>query len=410
MTTRSRLACFLVAGTAFLLMLVAACSIPSRPLWWPHSNQGTRGHPVGEEARADVQAVRKRWHGGMRQLGIQVYWTANRNDTSDAVIQAKAQRIIDYAISLNANSIAITFPFFTYGVSSDTVYVKPKTTPSPRHIAIFLAVAAKAHIRVTLRPVLDENALFAQNLQAWRGSIQPQNRVAWFRSYRSLLRPYLLAAQAGHAATFVLGTELESLEGAPQWPDLVRSARSVYSGQLTYDENYDEFALNTANPPVPSHNVDAYPRFDLPATASVASLTQSWDAWLGAHPLAVRRDLTLSEVGIGAAAGSYQDPWSWLRTRSAPVDTHVQAAWYQAVCNALSAEQIGGGIYWWDVSFDVNPADPGPFESDRLTFLDRPAQQVIRKCFAKLSSVTTRHSSSTVRRARISANRTSASR
>jgi len=314
-----------------------------------------------------------------------VYWAANRSD-SDAVIRAKARRIINYTISLNANSVALTIPFFTYGLASDTVYAKPKVTPSPRHIAIFMAVAAKAHIRVTLRPVLNENALVARNPQAWRGSIEPQNRAAWFRSYNKLLLPYAAAAQAGHAATFVLGTELVSLEGAPQWQGLVRSLRSVYSGQLTYDQNHDEFGSYTANPPVPGHNVDAYPQFSLPDSASVARLTSSWEAWLGAHPLSVRRELTLSEIGIDAVAGSYKEPWAWRNTRTAPINTRVQAAWYQAACNAVSDQQIGGGIYWWEVNFDANPADPGPFKSDRMTFLDRPAQRVIRNCFAKLSS------------------------
>jgi hypothetical protein len=175
-----------------------------------------------------------------------------------------------------------------------------------------------------------------------------------------------------------------SLEGAPQWPGLVRSLRSVYSGQLTYDENQDEFAGGYAKPPVASHNIDAYPVFGLPDNASVARLTSSWDTWLGAHPLSVRRELILSEIGIDAVAGSYQDPWAWRGTMTAPIDTHVQAAWYQAACNAVSAEQIGGGIYWWEVNFDASPARPRPFESDRLTFLDRPAQRVIRKCFTKL--------------------------
>ncbi|HTX84193.1 MAG TPA: hypothetical protein VME44_18570 [Streptosporangiaceae bacterium] len=333
-----------------------------------------------------VQTVPDAWHPGMRQLGIQVYWTANRNDSSAAVVQAKAERIIDYAISLHANSIAVTFPFFTYGPTSNTLYAKPNVTPSPAHIATFLAVAAKANIRVTLRPVLDENALVTTNLQAWRGSIQPQNRAAWFRSYRAFLVPYVTAAQQGHAATFVMATELESMEGSPEWPGLVSSLRSIYTGQLTYDENYDEFAWNTAKPPVPTHNVDAYPEFSVPGSASVAVLTRSWEAWLGAHPLSVRRDLTLSEVGIRAEANSYNNPWAWLGTATAPIDPHVQAAWFQAVCNAISAEQVGGGIYWWEVNFDANPAGPGPFESDRMTFLDRPAQQVIQNCFAKLSS------------------------
>jgi hypothetical protein len=363
----------MLAGAALLFMLVAACSIPSRPLWWPHPKYAP-------------PAVGDPWHQGMRQLGIQVYWTANRSDSSDAVIRAKAQRIIDYAISLNANSVAVTFPFFTRGLTSDAVYARPKVTPSSRHIMIFLAMAAKAHIRVTLRPVLDEDALVTGNPHAWRGSIEPRRRAVWFRTYHKLLLPYVAAAQAGHAATFVVGTELDSLEGAPQWPGLVRSLRSVYSGQLTYDQNYNEFATDTANPPVPSHDVDAYPEFYLQDSVSVARLTRAWNAWLGAHPLAVRRELNLSEIGIDAVAGSYTQPWAWYGTNTAPIDTRVQAAWYQAACNAVSAEHIGGGIYWWEVNFDANPADPRPFESDRLTFLDRPAQHVIRNCFAKLSS------------------------
>ncbi|HEV2243985.1 MAG TPA: hypothetical protein VGR98_23295 [Streptosporangiaceae bacterium] len=388
MTTPSRRAPVAAAGAALVLTLAAACSIPSRPLWWPHPQHArpTAGDTASGDQTASGPAVRHPWHQGMRQLGIHVYWTANRSDASDAVTWAKAQRIIDYAISLNANSVAVTFPFFTYGPTSDTVYAKPTVTPSPSHIAIFLAAAAKAHIRVTLRPVLDESALLAHGPQDWRGSIEPQDRAAWFRSYRKLLLPYVAAAQAGHAATFVLGTELLSLEGAPQWPGLVSSLRSVYGGELTYDENYDEFAWGTAHPPVPSHNVDAYPRLGLPDNASVASLTQGWDAWLGAHPLSERRELILSEIGLDAVAGSYQNPWAWFRRTTAPIDTRVQAAWYQAACDAVSAEQIGGGIYWYEVNFDASPGDPGPFESDRLTFLDRPAQQVIRNCFAKLSS------------------------
>ncbi len=377
MTRRSRLAPIARGGAAIVLMLLAACSVPARPLWWPQPKHA---------APAALDTVRNPWRPGMRQLGIQVYWTANRSDSSDAVIRAKAQRIIDYAIGLHANSVAVTFPFFTAGLTANSVYANPNVTPSPSHIVVFLAAAAKAHIRVTLRPVLDETALVTRNVHAWRGSIEPQNRAAWFGSYDRLLLPYAAAAQAGHAATFVLGTELDSLEGASQWPGLVRSLRSVYTGQLAYDENYDEFAWGTSNPPVQSHDVDAYPEFDLPDSASVATLTQSWDAWLGGHPLSVRRELTLSEIGIEAVAGSYQDPWAWFGATTAPIDTHVQAAWFQAACNAVSAERVGGGIYWWEVNFDADPAHPRPFESDRLTFLDRPAQQVIRNCFAKLEA------------------------
>lgn len=387
MITRYQRSC-LLAGALGLLLFVCACSIPSRPLWWPKPKHSAPNavnvNRNGTGTAAGAQAGAQPWHPGLRQLGIQVYWTANAGD-SPAVVQAKARRIIDYVISLDANSIAVTFPFYTYGITSDKVYVSPATTPSPADVAIFLAAAAKSHVRVTLRPILNESALVAQDPIAWRGMINPTSRAAWFRSYRSLLLRYAPVAQSGHAATYMIGTELDSLEGDPGWPGLVSAVKSVYKGELLYDENFDEFAAHDVNLPLSTFGVDAYPRFNLPDSASVAELTQAWDGWLGTHTMAVRRRAILSEVGIDAVAGSYPDPGAWLATTRSRIDLAVQTKWYEAVCKSVAAEDIGG-IYWWEVNFDANPADPGPYESDRLTFLGRPAQDVIRSCFASLSA------------------------
>jgi hypothetical protein len=380
-----------IAGAAGLLVLLSACSIPSRPVWWPKpkhtvesaADSAASGHGKAT-SKSGVPVVARPWRNGIRQLGIQVYWTANIAD-SDAVVRAKARRIINYAISLNSNSIAVTFPFYTHGITADTVHTSPATTPSPEHIAIFLAEAAKSHIRVTLRPILNENALVAENPLAWRGTIAPTDRHAWFQSYQDLLMPYAQAAQAGGAATFVVGTELASLQGDPNWPGLIKAIRSVYRGQLLYDENFDEFAAHDTDLPLATFGVDAYPRFTLSDGATVAQLANAWEAWLGTHTAAIRNRAVLSEVGIDAVAGSYSDPGAWLSTTRSPIDLPIQTNWYDAVCRAVSTEQIGG-IYWWEVNFDASPADPGPYQSDRLTFLGRPAQQVIRSCFADLAT------------------------
>ena len=374
-----------VAGMVGALALVSACAIPARPLWWPKPQHNTApaAGPGLAQANSAAQVVARPWHAGMRQLGIQVYWTANNVD-SDAVIQAKAERIISYAIGLHANSIAVTFPFFTYGLTSDTLYASPQT-PSPAHLAIFLAAAAKSHLRVTLRPILNENALVAQNPIAWRGSIEPQDRAAWFQSYRRLLLPYAAVAQAGGAATFVVGTELETLEPDPHWPGLIAAIRSVYRGELVYDENFDEFAKHFSDLPLANFGVDAYPRFNLPDSATTTRLAHAWEGWLGTHTAAVRHRAILSEVGIDAVPGSYRDPGAWVNTTNSPINLEVQTKWYEAICRAVAVEHIGG-VYWWEISFDANPADPGQFQSDRLTFLGRPAQQVIKTCFASLSA------------------------
>jgi hypothetical protein len=376
------------AAVACAFTLLAGCSVPSRPLWWPKAkhSDAPRNSAQTKRVTPEVPTVADVWHPGMPQLGIDVYWVANTKDSA-AVIRAKARRIINFAIGLGANSISLSFPFYTYGITSDTLYGNRTTTPSPAHIAIFLSEAAESHIRVTLRPLLNEDALVAQNSQAWRGSIEPANPAAWFRSYRGFLVPYAEVAAAGHAATFVIGTELESLEGDPRWPALIGAVRSVYPGQLLYDENFDEFAAHDSNLPVAAFGVDAYPRFQLPDSAPVGELARAWEGWLGTHTPAVLSQAVLSEVGIDAVAGSYSDPGAWLGTVDSPIDQGVQRNWYQGVCRAVAAEHVAG-LYWWEVNFDANPADPGPFQSDRITFLGRAAQQVIQTCFARLSGRT----------------------
>jgi hypothetical protein len=372
-----------LVGAVGLIVLLSACSIPSRPVWWPKPKPSDSTHLEAAPSKSQPTVVADPWRPGMRQLGIQVYWTANKVDPA-AVIQAKAQRIIAYAIGLKANSIAVTFPFYTYGITSNVLY-RTAETPSPADIAVFLAQAAKDRIRVTLRPILNETALVAQNPIAWRGTISPTDLHAWFASYHRLLIPYAKVAQAGGAASFVIGTEFDSLEGDRNWGSLVQSIKSVYHGELIYDENFTQFAAHDTNLPVATFGVDAYPRFSLSDSASVGQLTRAWDGWLGAHSLAVRRRAILSEVGIDAVPGSYSDPGAWLTTTTSPIDVRVQAKWYEAVCRAVGAEQIGG-VYWWEVSFDADPAHPSQFLSDRLTFLARPAQAVIRSCFGSLAS------------------------
>jgi hypothetical protein len=366
-----------LGAVACASVILAGCSIPDRPLWWPKSKAARAPAAVAP------LVVSHPWRPGDVQLGIDVYWVANTRDSA-AVVRAKARRIINYAVSLGANSINVTFPFYTYGLTSDVLYASRQTTPSPQHIRLLLAAAAASHIRVTLRPILNESALMADDVNGWRGDIEPANRTAWFASYQRLLLPYARAAAAGHAATFVIGTEFETLEHAPQWRGLIRAVASAYHGQILYDGNFTNYTKHISMPPAPALGFDAYPRFKLPERATVAQVAADWEKWMKLRPLAARRHYVFVEVGITAVSGAYKDPGDWTDTVHDPLNPAIQSTWYKGACQAVTAERLGG-IYWWEVNFDANPARPSSESSDRLTFLGRPAQTVIRQCFAALT-------------------------
>ena len=82
-------------------------------------------------------------------------------------------------------------------------------------------------------------------------------------------------------------------------------------------------------------------------------------------------------------SGAYRNPGNWLGTKDDQIVPVIQKKWYKAVCRAVSAEDMGG-IYWWEASFDANPANPYPYQGDRITFLARPAQQEVKTCFGEL--------------------------
>ena len=82
-----------------------------------------------------------------------------------------------------------------------------------------------------------------------------------------MLLPYARAAAAGHAATFVVGTELNSLERDSHWPALIRSVRRAFPSELAYDENTGSFAAHDSHLPLATFGVDAWQHVMLPDSA-----------------------------------------------------------------------------------------------------------------------------------------------
>jgi len=313
---------------------------------------------------------------------MNVYWQDNRED-SEEVLRAKARRIVDYIVTLDANSVAISFPFFTSGPLASEVYAGA-STPSPRRVGIVLDEFHRSGLRSMLRPILDERSLLAAGIHNWRGNIRPASRDEWFTSYRRLLAPYVKAAHANHATTFVIATELNSLEGDPRWAGLVGESKRAFGGEIAYAVNWDNYVNRPIDMPVERFGIDAYFPLELGDGASVSMLVAGWNRWLEQRTGGPLPGLILSEVGAPAENGAYHHPGVW-GTAGGPLNLAVQKRWFTAACQ-VARQRAMAGLYWWKLDFHVDPARADPRSDMHDSFVGRPAEDAIQSCFSAWGS------------------------
>jgi hypothetical protein len=322
------------------------------------------------------------WKPGRPELGMNVYWVDKPNE-SEEVLRATARRVVDYVLTLDANSIAISFPFFTSGPRASSVHAT-RSTPSPHRVGVVLDEFHRSGVRTTLRPLMDEQTLLAVNRHSWRGSIEPVSRDGWFASYRQLITPYLKAAHDNHATTFVIGTELNSLENDPRWAALISQASREFGGEIAYAANWDSYVSRPIDTPVDRLGLNAYFPLDVGDDASVGVLVREWNRWLDRKTTGALPRLILSEVGAPAENGAYHHPGIWGRTGK-PLNLAVQKRWFIAACQVARQRDMAG-LYWWKLDFYVDPAKADPQHDPHDSFAGRPSEDAIQACFAAWGS------------------------
>jgi hypothetical protein len=296
------------------------------------------------------------------QAGIDVDWYAWRGED----VLTGAERVAVYARSLHANSVAISFPFFT-DVATSQVYAT-SATPTPAMLAQAVDTLEGQGLWVTLRPLLDEQNLRPLTRPHW----VPANRYAWFASYRTFLRPYAAMAQANHVGQFDVGAELVLFQDAPGWALVDQQVGAVYHGQLGYAGNFTGPTAGGGGAGV-VNSMDAYRPIPAPYQTG-------WDAYVTMLVQQNPHDV-LSEVGIAAAAPAATAPWT-SRWPVTSLDVSVQTEWDAAACQAATTEGAGG-IYFWSIGLGTPPTQPSL--SDQWTWAPTTVQ-AISSCFAEVST------------------------
>jgi hypothetical protein len=325
-------------------------------------------------ATVPVVSPARSWQPGRFQTGVQIYW--HTNSPASAVTQA-ASNVLNYVVSLNANSVGISFPIYTDGPAPTHVYAGPET-PSPTVLTQVVAAARARGLRVSLRPLIDETNIKSVSPSAWRGTIQPVNLANWFTSYNQLLASYAGMATQSGVTEIVAGVELESLQQyQSQWQAVQTAIRQAgFTGIISYAYNWSYWSTM----PFANLGMDAYPALNLGDGATVAQLKSALVKWFQKRSLSTRQHMVVQETGIPAQSGMYHHPWTF-GSYGVPLKLNIQTNWFTAMCQATHAAKLQG-LYYWSIDSNTVPSSVNPANESSADWIGRPAATAIKQCFA----------------------------
>ncbi|BCY15626.1 hypothetical protein L3i22_107140 [Actinoplanes sp. L3-i22] len=310
------------------------------------------------------------------ELGVQISW----HDVKDPkLVRSNAARLLNYVVGLGANSVGITFPIYTDGYRPSKVYTQTGVTPTPTDLRVITTLAKERGLQVMIRPIIDETNISTVK-DAWRGSIKPPDPDAWFASYSKAMVPFLKAAQAGRADTFVLATELDSLvKYDKQWRTALIAANKVYKGRLSYGDNWGSWQTGRPGVPLAEPGLDAYPQLDLTDGASVPEISKAWAKWLQKRPKELSKTV-IQEIGIASTPGAYEQPAVWARENQT-LQPQIQVNWFAGACAAAKELEMPG-LYFWSLDVWAEPSKAKKAAGYNVgSFIGR-GDKSIKQCFA----------------------------
>ncbi len=276
-------------------------------------------------------------------------------------------------VAVGANWVQIV-PTWYQAARSSAVITSTASTVDDDNVRR-VATLARAHgLKVMLKPHVD--VMDGSD----RGVIAPDDRDAWFASYREFVTHYAdLAAQLG-VHQFAVGTELRGVSAdRTQWLRVIAEVRKVFRGELVYAANHDEYQSVAFWDAVDLVGIDAYWSLSTSPTADVAPLRRALATRrdeLAAFAADVGRRILFTEAGFPSQHGAATAPWDGTISRRQAQDE--QAAAYEAFLDVFTREAWCAGIFFW--TWTVSPRRDGdPTAALDTSVRGKAAQLVVEK-------------------------------
>tara|TARA_R110002012_G_scaffold54501_8_gene139588 strand:- start:340 stop:1359 length:1020 start_codon:yes stop_codon:yes gene_type:complete len=206
------------------------------------------------------------------------------------------------------------------------------------------------------------------------------------KSYEEYILLYAQLAQDTGVELFCVGTELYNFtnERHQFWDQLISKVRNVYTGKITYAENWDKVDKVHFWQELDYIGADAYFPISEQKTPSVAEAREGWQVHkklLKELAEKYNRPVLFTEFGYRSADYSGKEPWASDRHDGA-MNSESQKNLYEATFEEFWDEPwFAGGFVWkWFHDHKRSASE----ENNRFTPQGKPAEEVLLKWYSRM--------------------------
>lgn len=295
------------------------------------------------------------------------------------------QEQVDKVLAINANYAAVMpFGFIRSLDNPNIIYnTERQWFGETREGALqYIEMLKKNGIKIMVKP----------QIWVWRGEFTGYMKMTsegdWQTleaSYKDFILEYARLAEETKSEIFCIGTELEQfIVNRPEyWNSLIEEIKTIYTGELTYAANWDEYKRVPFWSQLDYIGVDAYFPVSENKTPTVEEARAGWQPWkdeLAGVSAKADRPVIFTEYGYRSVDYTGKEPWKSDRSMD-QVNLEAQTNTMQALYDEVWAEPwFAGGFIWkW---FTHHSRSGGP-ENTRFTPQNKPVEKIIQTQYGK---------------------------
>lgn len=287
-------------------------------------------------------------------------------------------------LNINANWVTL-MPFGFMKTENDTTisfnnkkqWLNEKKEGIEKSVKLF----KKNKIKVMLKPqIWIPNGGFTGHIKM----NSEKNWKALENSYEKFILFYAKIAKDNSCDLFCIGTEMNTFVVArpTYWNNLIKKIKKIYTGKITYAENWDTYKTVPFITKIDYIGIDAYFPLDSAKTPTIDAINKAWQPIKKEMQQLTKKHnkkILFTEFGYQSKNYATLEPWDHSKKRTLNLKAQENAL--TSLFNVFWKEKwFAGGFLWkW---YDTHEEAGGKTDTD-YTIQNKPVEEIVRKQFMK---------------------------